>query len=412
MPSRVGAPWLLAVSIVSIGLILRGPLVAVAPVVEEIQADLSMTAAQAGLLTSVPVLCFALITPLASLLIARVGPDLATTAAISGVLLGTILRSSGGVEAVFAGTVLLGASITVGNVVLPVIIRRDVPPGRIRGATALFTSAFNLAAVIATIGTAPIALAAGWRVSLLWWAGLAAVVLAAWLSWTGRRGLAVAGLARAVTPPDRAARRIVRAAARETRRWDRTTAALLAIGFVAQTFAYYGMTAWLPTLLGDELGFDPAAAGSAASVFQFAGLVGAVAVPLIARRGGLLAVTVGMTILWPIVPLGLLLAPAGWPVWSILGGLAQGAAITLVFILVVEIARDDAHARRLSTVTQGFGYAFGGAIAPTLLGGVHDATSGWSVPLLLLAAAVLTSGGMLCWTVTRSRRQRASVPGS
>jgi CP family cyanate transporter-like MFS transporter len=107
---------------------------------------------------------------------------------------------------------------------------------------------------------------------------------------------------------------------------------------------------------------------------------------------------------WLVVPLGLLLAPGGWLAWSIIGGIAQGAGITLVFVVIVEIARNAVHARRLSAVTQGVGYGFGGATAPTVLGAVHDGTGGWAAPLILVAMALAAFGVLISWTVARSHR--------
>lgn len=412
--ARRPTPWLVAAAVVALGLILRGPIVAVAPVVGQIRDDLSFTATQAGLLTSVPVLCFAIITPAASLLIARVGADLATTVAILGVLFGTIVRSAGGPEAVFAGTIIMGSFITVGNVVVPVLVRREVPPARARMAMALYTSALNLGSVIGTFVTAPLAERAGWRVSLVWWAGGTLIVLAVWLLAEGRRGLVVEGLA-----PPRMDNGEPEAAGGGTsgqhavRRRARMTAALLCVGFVWQSFAYYGVTAWLPTVLADLVGFGQVAAGSAATVFQLAGLVGSLSVPLLAPRVGLPAVTLGMAAMWLTVPLGLLLAPGAWLAWSIIGGVAQGAGITLVFIAVVEIARSGAQARRLSAISQGVGYGLGGATAPAVLGAVHDATGGWSVPLVLVTVALLLFGVLMTWTVARSTAdRRAEAPAA
>jgi CP family cyanate transporter-like MFS transporter len=399
------APWLVAAAIIALGLILRGPIIAVAPVLADIKVDLSLSSAQAGLLTSVPVLCFALVTPVASFLIARLGPDLATTLAILGVILGTIVRSAGGAEAVVAGTILMGAFITVGNVVVPVLIRREVSADRARVATALYTGALNLGSVIGTFATAPLAELAGWRVALVWWAVFTAVVLGLWLFAERRRALLVER-AEPLTAAERADEES--AEGRSGRRSDALTGTLLAVAFIGQGFAYYGISAWLPTLLRDDLGFDATQAGSAATVFQLFGLVGSLGVPLAARRVGLLPVTVAMAVGWLAVPLGLLLAPQAWLAWSIFAGVAQGAGITLVFVIIVEIARNGMHARRLSAVTQGVGYGFGGATAPTVLGAVHDATGGWAAPLILVAVALVAFGILIVWTVARSQRAPAA----
>ncbi|BDZ48762.1 hypothetical protein GCM10025867_10030 [Frondihabitans sucicola] len=145
---RSPVAWLLTLAIVLIALNLRGPIVATAPVLDEIKGDLALGAFVAGLLTSIPVLCFALASPLASGIIGRLGPERAVTISLLGVVAGTLVRSAGGQAWLIAGTILLGVSITVGNVVLPVVIRRDFSPERAGFITGIYTSALNVGSMI------------------------------------------------------------------------------------------------------------------------------------------------------------------------------------------------------------------------------------------------------------------------
>ena len=95
-------PWVV-VGIVLVALSLRGPIIAPTPVITQIQSELGLSAATAGLLTGLPVLLFALVTPLASKLIGRFGPEAAVLVCLSGVLAGTVLRSAGPAPVVLAG---------------------------------------------------------------------------------------------------------------------------------------------------------------------------------------------------------------------------------------------------------------------------------------------------------------------
>src|SRR5690349_4967400 len=61
------------VAILLLGVNLRAPIIAVSPVLDTIAADLHIGEATAGLLTSLPVLCFGVLTPLASALLGRAG---------------------------------------------------------------------------------------------------------------------------------------------------------------------------------------------------------------------------------------------------------------------------------------------------------------------------------------------------
>ena len=122
----------LIIAAFTMSLIMRSTFVSLAPVSDVLGADLGLDPAGMGLLMAIPVLCFGLLSPVASLIIARAGANFAMTAMFLGVALGIIVRSAGGVAAAFAGTIILGAAITVGNVVLPVLVRRDAPANRKR----------------------------------------------------------------------------------------------------------------------------------------------------------------------------------------------------------------------------------------------------------------------------------------
>ncbi|PPG52630.1 MFS transporter [Rathayibacter sp. AY2B3] len=396
MTVRRSAPWLLVVAVALVALVLRGPIVAVAPIIDAVREDLALSAGQAGILTSIPVLCFALATPLALLVIRRAGPDAAVTVTVIGVALGTIVRSIGEVGPAVAGTILIGVSITIGNVVLPVVIRRDVAPARVDLTTGVYTAALNIGSTITSLGTAPLALALGWRGALLVWLALNALALTGWLLAVGPRA--------ALRPAPRPSRADRAPAAPAPRIFRSATVLALALCFSSQAFSYYGVTAWLPSLLVDRNGFSIATAGASASVFQLAAVAGALGVPLLVRRLGPLGSIVLVGLLWCTVPAGLLLAPQLWALWCVLGGAAQGGGFTVVFVLVVRLSRSDAHASRLSATVQGIGYAVA-ATAPTVIGFAHDASGGWEAPLLTVLAA--TCSFLLFGTLAAARQRRA-----
>jgi MFS transporter, CP family, cyanate transporter len=375
--ARVPNSWILLACIGLLALNLRGPFVAVAPVVGMMQAELNFSPVLLGLLTSIPVLCFSLAAPLASLAARKFGAEFAVTLTILGVLAGVLVRSAGGPVPVMAGTVLIGLAITVGNIAVPLIIRRDFGPARQGTAMGIYTAALNVGSFLTSVATAPLASLAGWRFAL---GSVAVFAVVAVVFWT----LAV-GMRRAffISPDDGAGARLPPV---DGARW--TTAGLTA-GFAGQAFSYYGVTAWLPKILADELGMAPAAAGAGSSLFQILAIAGSLGVPLVARFASTTAVALALGLMWLTVPLGLLLAPTWWWLWSSLGGIAQGGGITLIFIAIIKIARDQASAGKMSAVVQGAGYAIGAA-APPLLGYLQGLTGSWSVPLVLILVSVLT----------------------
>jgi MFS transporter, CP family, cyanate transporter len=191
--------------------------------------------------------------------------------------------------------------------------------------------------------------------------------------------------------------------------WRSPVAWAVTVVLATQSVLYYAVTAWLPTLLIDDAGLGVRTASLAASVFQLLGIPGALLVPVLLtrvreQRGLAIAVAAG----WGVVPLGLLVAPGAWPVWVAVGGLVQGAGISLAFALVPLRAPDEDGVTRLSAMSQLVGYAVG-AVGPLLVGVLYAATGGWSAPLVLLVgvAAVLGTAGVVAGRpVTLGKRHR------
>ncbi|MGY1841192.1 MULTISPECIES: MFS transporter [unclassified Modestobacter] len=376
-------PALLLAGVVLVALNMRGPLVAVAPVVELIRRDLGVGAGTIGLLTSIPVLCFGLAAPFASLLIARTGVHRAVVVSMAGVLAGTLLRSLGTEEAAIAGTVVIGLGITVGNIVVPVVIGRDFP-GATNVVTAAYTAALNIGSTLTSALTAPLAHLVGWQAALAAWGLLVVVAATVWTAALRQQVARTAAAEAAGTAPPPP---VPVAPGRSV--WRQPAAWGLTLAFAGQAFSYYGATAWLPTLLADVNGMSLAAAGASSSLFQVFAVVGAFSVPALVawwKRPSL--VLLAVTVVWASLPLGLLAAPSLWALWCSLAGIAQGGGITVVFIAIVRRSRDLTENRRLSAMVQGGGYVVA-ATGPLVIGAVHEASGGWSAPLLVILGAVI-----------------------
>ncbi|MHC6229649.1 MFS transporter [Arthrobacter sp. MMS24-T111] len=379
--SRVPKSWILLACIGLLALNLRGPFVAVAPLVDLMQAELHFSPVLLGLLTSIPVLCFSLAAPLASLAARRFGAEFAVTLTILGVLAGVVVRSAGGPVLVVAGTVLIGVAITVGNIAVPLIIRRDFAPRRQGTAMGIYTAALNIGSFLTSVAMAPLAAVTGWRLAL---AAVAVLAVAAIVVWVLAVGPRTAFLVSDEAEGGGSAEGQV-----ATARSSGWTTFGLTAGFGGQAFSYYGVTAWLPSYLHDELGMNAAQAGAASSIFQILAIVGGLGVPFAAKYMSTTAVAVTLGTLWLAVPVGLLVLPQLWWLWSTSGGIAQGGGITLIFIAVIKLARDQASAGRMSATVQGLGYCLA-AVAPPLVGFVHDTSGSWTPALLVILASVLT----------------------
>jgi CP family cyanate transporter-like MFS transporter len=377
-------PWFLLAGVLLFALNLRGPIVALAPVLEQLRLDLGLSSAAAGLLTSLPVLCFALVTPLAAVLIKRAGPEQAVLISLLGILIGTLVRAMGGFDYALVGTIVIGAAITIGNVVVPVIVRRDFPAERVGHVTGTYTATLNIGAMITSLLTAPLAEAIGWRAAITAWAVLVIVAIVVWGQAAGWRRTVLGERSRTAKSAQSA--RVPHAAA-----WRSLTTWILTLAFAGQAFSYYGLTAWLPTILVQTLGMTPQDAGTSSSAFQIFAVVGALGVPLLAGRWRPSRLVALITLLWLTAPVGLVVHPEAWLLWTSLAGAAQGGGVTIVFILIVRIARTNDQARGLSAFVQGCGYAIAAA-GPFIIGAVHQASDDWIAPMYVLAASVLVLG--------------------
>lgn len=126
-PAVLQRPWLLLLGLVLVALNLRPALSSMAPLLGQVSDSLGLSASQAGLLTTLPVLCLGLFAPLAPILARRFGSERVVLGILLTLACGILLRSSLGSVGLFAGSILAGASIGVIGVLLPGIVKRDFP---------------------------------------------------------------------------------------------------------------------------------------------------------------------------------------------------------------------------------------------------------------------------------------------
>jgi len=383
------------VGLLLFALTLRGPFVVVSTVTDELNSQLGMSATTIGLLTSLPVLCFGLAAPGASVLIARLGVERSVLASLLGTFVGVLIRSIGGVPGALIGTLIIGLAITVGNVVSPVIIGRDFY-GRAATVTGVYTGALNVGTMLTLTATGPLVTRFGWQIALAAWAVLPVIAAVVWVPLAQRRA---ADRARQKAAPPAHGNRPADSPppARLTTLLRRPSTWLLTGAFAGQAFAYYGLTAWLPTLLADEQGMNRDQASASSSIFQICALIGALGAPIIINRlGGPLSAFLIFGALWSTMPLGLLFASDLWALWSALSGVAQGGGFVAVFTVVVLRAATQRENRQLSAIVQTGGYVVA-SLGPVILGALNESTGAWDASLLaaLLAICALTTLGSL-----------------
>ena len=178
---------LLVLGIMLLAANLRPALTGVAPLIGEIRADTGISYGVAGLLTTLPLLAFALLSPVAPLVARRFGMERVLLASLLVLTAGILLRWAEAVAALFLGTAILGAAIAVGNVLLPGLVKREFPE-RAGLMTSVYSASLGISAALAAGVSVPLAQldGIGWRGALAVWAVPAFLAAVAWLPQLGR----------------------------------------------------------------------------------------------------------------------------------------------------------------------------------------------------------------------------------
>ena len=354
---------------------LRPALTGVAPLIGHIRADTGISNGAAGLLTTLPLLAFALLSPVAPRVARRFGLEGVLLASLLVLAAGILLRWVGSVAALFLGTAILGSAIAFGNVLLPGLVKREFP-ARAGLMTSVYSTSLGISAALAAGVSVPLTRldGVGWRGALAVWALPALLACIAWLPQLGRKDLPARQ-----SGPD---------APRIRDLWRSPLAWQVTLFMGLQSLAYYVTLTWLPEIL-QEGGMGATRAGWMLGLSQAVAIVAMFSAPVLAqRRPSQRGVVVVAVLLSGAGALGLLVAGStAAALWVVLLGLGQGASFSLALTLFPLRSPDPGHAATLSGMAQSIGYLLAAA-GPFLFGVLRDATGAWKVPLALLLAII------------------------
>ncbi|WP_181706171.1 CynX/NimT family MFS transporter [Chthonobacter rhizosphaerae] len=400
-PRGRAAVALLGVSLVLVSFNLRPIFPSLSAVLPDATRDLQLSAAFTSLITTLPVLCLGLFAPFAPGLARRFGAERTVMLAMTLLAVGTALRGHGSAAGLMVGSLAAGASIAIGNVLLPSLVKRDFPASAAL-MTGLYTMALCGGAALAAGVTVPLEQAAGgsWRFALAVWALPALLVAGLWIVQQPRNAPAPAVRVAGAGPR----RRLWRGLAHDRLAWQVT----LFMGL--QSALAYIVFGWLAPMLRDR-GLSAVDAGLVVSVCVLAQTVSCLAAPGLAVRGRdqrLIAVTIVACAVFGLF--GCFYAPL-WTVWgwAVLQGIGQGSLIAVAMTIIVLRSPDNLVAAELSSMAQSVGYclAAAGPLLAGLLNGWTGSFTGTAVLVGLLglgaSAAALGAG--------RARLVKADPPG-
>lgn len=371
--------WLVVLGLVLAGANLRMPITMMPPLLPNLKAEIGLPTSLAGLLTTIPLLAFALASPLMGRSGARHGSEKVLVMAIAILSLGSYLRIIPSVWALFIGTAALGIGIAGGNVLLPAVIKERFPES-IAGKTTLYTTAQVLVASLGTATSGIIAAHIGIKGSMGLFALLGPIALVAWLViW--------------ISGPSR--KRVVETKTDTRPLVDRTPwrsplAWVILAYFGMQSMLYYSLLTWLPSIW-QAAGFSAIVAGNLATLFQLSGMPLTMTVPLIAERKHGLAIVNGIAGGgFALGILGILVPGANLPlnvISAVCMGLATAASFSICIVFFQKRTTSAADTARLSGMAQSGGYLFA-AIGPVALGALNGLLHSWT-PIIMIVLVVV-----------------------
>ncbi|MEG8280081.1 CynX/NimT family MFS transporter [Streptomyces sp. AHA2] len=390
----------LVVGIVLSALNLRPAITSLGALLEEVRDGLGMSGSVAGLLTSVPPLCFAVFGVMAPRLARRFGAGAVVCAGMAAIATGLLVRPyAGGTAGFLAASALALMGIAVSNVLMPVIVKHWFPD-RVGSMTGLYSMALALGTALAAAVTVPLtdALGGSWQSGLALWASLAVAAVLPWLPFvrgrrtppgaqdrTARDGAVPSGRAAADEPttgtdpvPEAPRLRITRS----------RTAWALAVFFGLQATAAYITMGWMAQIFRDA-GVPAGTAGLLLAVTMVMGVPLAFVIPRLATRlpqQGPIVIALGVCGLAGYA--GLYLAPAaGAWAWALLLGIAN-CAFPLALTMVGMRARTGQGVAQLSAFAQSTGYLIS-IPGPLLVGVLYQHSGGWGLPIALMSALMI-----------------------
>ncbi|ELM3723682.1 CynX/NimT family MFS transporter [Edwardsiella piscicida] len=364
---------LLIIGIMLIASTLRVTFTGAAPLLDVIRTGYDLTTSEVGLLTTLPLLAFGLISPLAAGIARRFSIERSLFAALILICLGIVLRALPSPAWLFIGTAVIGSGIALGNVLLPGLIKRDFSD-HVAKMTGAYSVAMGGAAALGSALVVPLALyGLGWRGALLALMLFPLLALIVWLpQWRNQHPTQMTG---ARSLHDKAI-------------WRSALAWQVTLFLGLNSLVYYVIIGWLPAIL-ISLGYSDAQAGSLHGMLQLATALPGLLIPLILhtlrdQRG----IAILVALLCGLSAIGYWLLPAQAVLWTLMFGFGSGATMILGLTFIGLRAGSAHQAAALSGMAQSVGYLLA-ACGPPLIGKIHDISGNWHIPLAALAVISL-----------------------
>lgn len=380
--SKINKKWFL-LSMMLVAANLRLPITIIPPLLSTIEKDLGIPKSLAGLITSIPLITFAILSPVIVKVAKKLGNELTIFVFFILLIAGSYLRIIPTVWALMLGTFLAGVGIDSGNVLVPALIK-DHLPHQIPLGTSLYTMSMLLIGAIGTALSGVLITKVGLQSTLAILSVVAIVALVFWI-------------------PN------LRYNHRETTKnferkqyrsvWNQNLGWLITAFFGLQSIVYYSFVTWLPSILQNH-GISTIFASNLLTLLQLSGLPCSFIVPFLSiRKNGLRNLLIMLFVGYAIAPLGYLISTSNavyLTIITIVTGFGSGLAFNMAVVFFTEKTTNPTQTAEVSGMAQSAGYLLA-AVGPVLFGFIENVSGSWNMIILILVAlsTLLALSGLL-----------------
>jgi CP family cyanate transporter-like MFS transporter len=288
-------------------------------------------------------------------------------------------------------TIPVGIGMGVGNAIAPIAVRERMP-GRPALGTGAYTTGIQVGSSVTALAAVPLAgLLYGWRGALITFSAVTCILAVVWFLLTRD------------DPQHERSSGKMHLPVRSTTAW------LLVLTYGLMGSVYYGLNAWLADAYA-ERGWSHTATGVLVALMNISAIPCSFGVPWLSERyGGRTRWLSIMSVAFFLGALGLVEAPAGAYVWSLLAGTAQGGMFALIMTLPLDLEHDRARLGGLVAMMLGLGYSIA-AVAPFALGAVRDSTGSFTVVLRCVVGLTVALFVVVRLVARVTRPSKAAAP--
>ena len=372
---------LIILGVIFLSLILRTPITSVGAILGPLKSILDINNTVAGFITTIPLIAFAIFSPMIAKLSNKAGLEKTLLLAVITISIGLALRFYINTYVFFLTTFIIGVGITVGNVLLPGLVKKYYPE-KLGLMTGFYAVVMNVGAAFAAGISYPILstniggekFSTGLAVNI--WLVIAVINIFVYTAMSKNSSVSEV----------KDSHEKVHGYFKHSKMWT----IMLSMGL--QSALFYCSVSWFSEIMISK-GFTPETAGLLLSISQFAQFPSTFIVPILADKlHNKLIIPVVITIGYLVSLVGMLYTSGNFVImltFIIIFALAGGGSFSYVMYLFSVKSRNESEAADISGLAQSGGYLLA-AVFPPLLGYIRD-ISDWNKALyvLILTAAVL-----------------------